>query len=87
MNNQIKLPVLGNIPKHWKVKKLGSLLKEKSRNGIYKSSEFHGKGDKIVNMGEMFAFDRLFSVPMKRIQITDDERRRFHLNEGDLLFC
>ena len=33
----------------------GQLLAEPVRNGIYKSKEFHGRGAKIVNMGELFA--------------------------------
>lgn len=38
----------------WISKKFGELLNGKVRNGIYKSKEFHGKGIKIVNMGELF---------------------------------
>ena len=31
------------------------LLAEPVRNGIYKQKEFHGRGTKIINMGELFA--------------------------------
>ncbi len=63
------------------------LLAEPVRNGVYKPSEFHGRGCKIVNMGELFAHPRLRDVDMRRIELTDDERRRFHLQAGDLLFA
>ena len=81
------LPLLGDLPKHWKVVEFGSILDGGTRNGIYKKKEFHGRGDKIVNMGELFAFSRLFSVPMKRVELSEKEQGRFRLQEGDLLFA
>lgn len=58
-----------------------------TRNGIYKSKEFHGRGVKVVNMGELFAFPRLHDEDMKRIDVSPDELNRFSLQEGDLLFA
>lgn len=58
-----------------------------TRNGIYKPKEFQGRGVKIVNMGELFAFPRLGDVPMRRIDVTRSELERFSLREGDLLFA
>ena len=81
------LPLLGNLPKHWGVVEFGSILDGGTRNGIYKKKEFHGKGDKIVNMGELFAFPRLLSVPMKRVELSAKEQEKFRLQEGDLLFA
>jgi len=63
------------------------LLSEPVRNGIYKTKEFHGRGAKIVNMGELFAYPRLCSVPMKRVELNESEKRRFLLAEGDLIFA
>ena len=57
-----------------------------SRNGLYKSKEFHGSGTKMVNMGELFGFDFISNQDMKRLELTDDELNRFRLFEGDLLF-
>lgn len=85
---QLKLPLLGTLPSHWRVVEFGSVLEEGgTRNGIYKKKEFHGSGDKIVNMGELFAHPRLFAVPMKRVQLSDNEQQRFRLQAGDLLFA
>ena len=64
-----------------------NLLAEPVRNGIYKPKEFHGRGAKIVNMGELFAHPRLRSVPMKKVELSDSEKRRFLLAKGDLLFA
>src|ERR1700730_6086 len=82
-----ELPVLGRLPSDWQVADFRSVLEAGTRNGIYKTSEFHGTGEKIVNMGELFAPPRLFGIPMKRVRLTTDERDRFLLRKGDLLFA
>ena len=53
------------------------------RDGI----QFHGVGDKIVNMGELFANPRLYDVPMQRVLLSEVERKSFGLEIGDLLFA
>lgn len=67
--------------------KFKELLIEPVRNGIYKPKEFHGRGCKIVNMGELFAFPRLNNVPMKRVELTTKEMNKSLLEPGDLLFA
>ena len=58
------------------------------RTGIYKKKEFHGRGCKIVNMGELFAHPRLkSSVEMKRVDLTRNEIDKSSLNDGDLIFA
>ena len=71
----------------WSAIAFGQLLAEPVRNGIYKQKEFHGRGTKIVNMGELFAHPRLRAMPMKRVQLSDSESDRFTLATGDLLFA
>jgi type I restriction enzyme, S subunit len=63
----------------WQEVPLKSLLDGPVRNGIYKPKEFHGRGAKIVNMGELFAHPRLRAVPMKRIELSKNEMERFTL--------
>ena len=63
------------------------LLVEPVRNGIYKKKEFHGRGIKVVNMGELFAFPRLRGVPMKRVELSSTEQSKFLIQPGDLLFA
>lgn len=70
----------------WSSKKFGELLDDKVRNGIYKPKEFHGRGVKIINMGELFANPRLStSIEMKLLDVNRDEIERFGIQEGDLL--
>jgi len=63
------------------------LLLEPVRNGIYKKKEFHGRGAKIVNMGELFRYPRLTDVEMKRVELTSNEVPKVLLQNGDLLFA
>jgi len=71
----------------WQSMQFGRLLAEPVRNGIYKQKEFHGRGAKIVNMGELFAHPRLRAVPMKRVELSGSESERFTLVRGDLIFA
>jgi type I restriction enzyme S subunit len=71
----------------WSITRFEQLLVEPVRNGIYKPKEFHGRGAKIVNMGELFAHPRLRAVPMKRVELSESETERFTLTKGDLLFA
>ena len=71
----------------WREIPFAQLLAEPVRNGIYKRKEFHGRGIKIVNMGELFAYPRLRNVPMKRVDLSESEKGRFCIHPGDLLFA
>ncbi|WP_157443330.1 restriction endonuclease subunit S [Curvibacter lanceolatus] len=67
--------------------RFADLLSEPLRNGVYKPKEHHGRGIKIVNMGELFGHPRLRNVSMKRLELTDAELRKASLKENDLLFA
>ena len=67
--------------------KFKELLVEPVRNGIYKQKEFHGRGCKIINMGELFSFPRLLDVSMKRVELTEKEQSKSLVQQGDLLFA
>jgi type I restriction enzyme S subunit len=81
------LDLIGDLPTHWKVARFGEVLEGGTRNGIYKTKEFHGSGAKVVNMGELFANPRLRDVPMKRVQLSEAEIDKSSLKTGDLLFA
>lgn len=77
---------VGVIPEDWEVRSFGKLYAEPSRNGIYKTEEFQGRGTRIVNMGEMFGFDFISDQEMSRISLTTKEIAVSGLQDGDLLF-
>lgn len=70
----------------WQEAEFSKLHAEDSRNGVYKSKEFHGTGVRVVNMGELFGFDRIGDQPMNLLQLTDREMEKSSLLHGDLLF-
>ena len=57
-----------------------------SRNGVYKSKDHHGSGVPVVNMGELFGFDRIGDQPMSLIRMSEAEMEKSGLVNGDLLF-
>ncbi len=71
---------------NWPVVKFEELYAEPSRNGVYKPKQFHGSGVRIVNMGELFAYDVISDQEMNRLVMTDSEMARSGLQDGDLLF-
>ncbi|MEI8173541.1 MAG: restriction endonuclease subunit S [Deltaproteobacteria bacterium] len=77
---------VGVIPEEWEVQEFGSLYAEPSRNGIYKTAEFQGRGTRIVNMGEMFGFDFISDQEMSRVALSNKELLVSALQGGDLLF-
>jgi len=77
---------LGVIPEDWGDRVFKSLYSESSRNGIYKTAEFQGRGTRIVNMGEMFGFEFISDQEMSRVELTKKELVLSGLQDGDLLF-
>lgn len=63
------------------------VLEDNPRNGVYKPKQFHGRGHRVVNMGELFAYPKLGNQEMQRIELSASESRRFELRRGDLLFA
>ncbi|MGI2905641.1 restriction endonuclease subunit S [Tolypothrix sp. VBCCA 56010] len=71
----------------WKTIEFQNLYAESSRNGLYKSKEFHGTVIRIVNMKELFAFPLIGEQEMQLLDVTDTELNKFGLQTGDLLFA
>jgi type I restriction enzyme S subunit len=76
----------GMLPDDWSCQDFADLYGEPSRNGIYKTAEFHGRGTRIVNMGEMFGLEFIADQNMNRVVLTTRELSVSGLQDGDLLF-
>ena len=48
----------------WGTIRFGDLYSTESRNGLTKPSKIRGSGYKMINMGELFANDRIYDIPM-----------------------
>ena len=86
LNPGYKKTEIGVIPEEWGERTFKNLYLEPSRNGIYKTADFHGRGTRIVNMGEMFGFDFILDQHMNRVAVTPREMSSSGLQDGDLLF-
>ncbi len=82
----LKRTEVGPIPKDWDERAFGTLFLEPSRNGIYKTAQFQGRGTRIVNMGEMFGYEFISKQDMSCVSLTKRELTLNSLRDGDLLF-
>jgi type I restriction enzyme S subunit len=71
----------------WDEVRFSDLMFVPLRNGVYKPKEHHGRGVKIVNMGELFAHDFIGRQEMRRLQLTVSEQEKSLLRPGDLLYA
>ena len=58
-----------------------------SRNGLSKPSKIRGNGYKMINMGELFANDRIYDIPMELVPVNDKEKESSQVFPCDLLFA
>jgi len=71
----------------WSSVRFGDLYAEPSRNGLTKPKRVRGQGVKFVNMGEIFAHDRMSNISCDRAPLTEKESLTSLLKPLDLLFA
>lgn len=71
----------------WETVRFGDLYAVEARNGLTKPSRVRGSGYKMINMGELFANDRIYDIPMELVPLTEREKRTAAVERGDLLFA
>ena len=71
----------------WDVVRFGDLYAAESRNGLTKPSRVRGSGYKMINMGELFANDRIYDIPMELVPLKESEKINAKVESGDLLFA
>lgn len=64
-----------------------SLYAIPSKNGLTRPSRVRGSGYKMINMGELFAHDRIGAIDMELVPMNDKEMETMLVDEGDLLFA
>ena len=67
--------------------RFGDLYAVDSRNGLTKPSKVRGSGYKMINMGELFANDRIYDIPMELVPLKENEKTNAKVEVGDLLFA
>ena len=71
----------------WKKIRFGDLYAIPSRNGVSKPSRVRGAGYKMINMGELFAHNWIFDIPMELVPLNDSEKANSQVVVDDLLFA
>ena len=71
----------------WPVTTFEKLYEIPSRNGLSKPSRVLGSGYKMINMGELFANDRIYDINMELVPLTDIEKEKAKILPFDLLFA
>ena len=71
----------------WKEKEFETLYEIPSRNGLSKPSKIRGNGFKMINMGELFANDRIYDIPMELVPCNEKEQENAKIEKNDLLFA
>ena len=78
---------LGEIPSHWEVRRLKTILKSGLQNGVFKKKEEYGNGTLLVNVGDIYAPNYVINpVKLERVNITETEKESFHVTSGDIFF-
>lgn len=72
---------------NWDSIKFGDLYSEDSRNGLTKPSKVRGSGYKMINMGELFANDRIYDIPMELVPLKENEKKNAKVEKGDFAIC
>ena len=75
---------LGEIPKDWEVKRLRFL--GKLQNGISKSSDSFGYGYPFVSYSNVYRNIELPQIVEGLVNSTEEERKIYSVEEGDVLF-
>lgn len=71
----------------WPTVPFEELYAAASRNGVTRPANVRGAGYKMINMGELFAHDRIGDVPMERVSLNGRELASMLVESGDLLFA
>jgi type I restriction enzyme, S subunit len=79
-----KIEWIGDIPEHWKVKKLKFV--GDFQNGISKGAEYFGEGYPFMNYGDVYKNEVTPSEVEGKVQSDEKEREQYSILRGDVFF-
>ena len=78
---------LGQVPDHWRLKKLRFLADGGLENGLFKKKQFFGSGVRLVNVFDVYREDFLIDErTLERVEADAVETRRYAVEPGDIFF-
>ena len=75
---------LGEVPEHWEVRQLRYL--GSCQNGINIGAEYFGSGSPFISYGDVYRNPELPSVFEGLVQSTENDKRIYSVQRGDVLF-
>ena len=75
------------INPEWEKVKFSNLYEIPSKNGLTKPSAIRGNGYKMINMGELFANDKIGNIDMELVPLTESEKEKNEVKVNDLMFA
>lgn len=75
---------LGDIPEHWRLKKLRYV--GKCQNGISKGAEYFGTGFPFISYGDVYNHEQLPLNISGLAQSSEEDRKKYSVQEGDVFF-
>lgn len=76
---------IGPMPESWSVVKLGALLSEDPKNGIYKHSSAYGSGTPILRINDFSNDGDVVTSAPNRVIANDSERSLYALRKDDIV--
>jgi type I restriction enzyme S subunit len=80
-----KMTEIGEMPEGWEVVRLGELITDGPKNGIYKPLSMYGDGTPIVRITEFDNDGNFTTFDFKRVRLTNNEVKQFLVRENDIL--
>ena len=78
---------LGEIPAHWRIKKLRYVMRGGLQNGLFKKNEHFGQGVKLVNVIDLYQDDFFIRFEtLGRVEADEKELRSYAVKPGDVFF-
>ena len=81
------IPWLGDIPKHWEVRRLKNALRGRLANGLFKRGDDFGSGVLLVNVSDVYDPEGLVRTEkLARVRCSAEELSTFRVVAGDMFF-
>ena len=78
---------LGDVPEHWEVFRLKTVLSRPMRNGLFKRKDAFGAGAPLVNVADVYRHTfQIDPASLERVQATPQEVSTYQVQSGDLFF-
>lgn len=69
----------------WPMVELGAVISDGPQNGLYKPVSAYGNGTPILRIDAFYDGEVCDLASLRRLQVTEDERRKFGLREDDIV--